>query len=109
MTAVPLIDEITALHANICFAMADPRRIMIIYTLAKAPCTVNELAVEIGASQPATSRHLKTLKDSGLVRSARIGANVEYSLSDQRLVEALDILRDILRDLLAHNASLIKE
>jgi len=41
------------------------------------------------------------------VRTIRLGTNVEYSLSDPRLVEALDLLRGVLRDQLNHRASLM--
>jgi len=108
MITPSLSEEVTHLHANLCSAMADPRRILIIYALAKEPHTVNDLAEEIGISQPATSRHLRTLRDCGLVNTVRIGPSVEYSLSDPRLVEALDLLRSVLRDQLAHHASLIE-
>jgi ArsR family transcriptional regulator len=68
---------------------------------------VNDLANEIGISQPATSRHLKLLRERGLVTATRDGANVEYSINDHRLIEALDLLRAVLRDRLAHSASLV--
>lgn len=106
---ISLTEEVTSLHANICSALADPRRILIIYALAKEPRTVNDLAEAIGASQPATSRHLKTLRECDLVRTTRLGSSVEYSLADPRLVEALDLLRLILRDRIAHHASLIED
>lgn len=104
-----LTEEITNLHANICSALADPNRILIIYALAKEPHTVNDLAESIGASQPTTSRHLKTLRSCGLVQAIRIGSSVEYSLNDPRLVEALDLLRGVLRDQLTYRASLVEE
>ncbi len=108
MVTPSLSEEITNLHANLCSALADPHRILIIYALAKGPHTVNDLVEEIGISQPATSRHLKVLRDSGLVRTIRIGTSIEYSLSDLRLVESLDLLRSVLRDQLAHRARLIE-
>lgn len=109
MITKSLSEEITHLHANICAALADPSRILIIYALAKEPHTVNDLAEAVGASQPATSRHLKILRDCGLVSTVRMGPRVEYSLSDTRLVDALDLLRSVLRDQLAYRASLISD
>jgi ArsR family transcriptional regulator len=110
MTPYPpsLPEEITQLHADICSALGDPRRILILYRLAEKPCTVNDLADKIGASQPATSRHLKTLRERGLVHASRQGANVEYSLSDNRLIDALDLLRGVLKDRIAYRASLME-
>ena len=102
-----LAQEVTQLHADICSALADPRRILLLYALAEQPRNVNDLANEIGISQPATSRHLKLLRERGLVTATRDGANVAYSINDHRLIEALDLLRAVLRDRLAHSASLV--
>ncbi|MBI5714880.1 MAG: winged helix-turn-helix transcriptional regulator [Chloroflexi bacterium] len=101
--------EVNQLHADICSALADPNRILILYALADTPHTVNEIAVEAGLSQPATSRHLKVLRERGLVRAARQGVSVEYSLNDPRIIQALDLLRLVLRSSIAHRASLLEE
>ncbi len=102
-----LTQEITELHADICSALADPKRILILYALADQTRNVTELADAIGISQPAASRHLKVLRDRGLVRPERQGASVEYHLTDTRLIEALDILRAVLRDRIHHRARLM--
>ncbi len=103
-----LSEEITQLHADICSALADPSRILIIYALAGKPRCVNDLVAEVGLSQPATSRHLKILRERGLVRAVRQGPSVEYSLTDDRLIQALDLLRAVLRDRIAYRASLME-
>ena len=84
-------------------------RILLLYALAERPRTVNELALAVGAGQSATSRHLKTLRERGLVRASRVGPSVEYTLEDARLIVALDLLRSILRDTLARRAQLVEE
>ena len=105
---IALSQEVTQLHADLCAALADPNRLLLLYALAEAPRTVNDLASEVGFSQPTTSRHLKILRDHGLAQAVRQGANVEYHLTDLRIIEALDILRAVLRDRLAYRASLIE-
>ena len=99
--------EADQLHAEICGALADPRRIVALYVLAEKPRTVNELAADLGVTQSAASRHLKVLREKGLVQAERQGTSVVYHLCDLRLIEALDLLRSILRDDLAHRASLM--
>jgi DNA-binding transcriptional ArsR family regulator len=99
--------EADQLHAEICAALADPRRIVAIYALAEKPHTVNELAAALGMTQSAASRHLKVLRERGMVQAVRHGVSVEYHLCDLRLIQALDILRSVLRDDLAHRASLV--
>jgi len=104
-----LTQEITQLHADMCSALADPSRILLLYALVEKPRSVNDLAAEVGIHQPATSRHLKVLREHGLVRAIRKGQSVEYSLTDMRLIEALDTLRAVLRDSLSYRANLIVE
>jgi ArsR family transcriptional regulator len=103
-----LSQEITELHADICSALADPKRILMLYVLAERGLNVSDLAAEVGLSQPSASRHLKTLRERNLVRPERQGASVVYRLTDMRLIEALDLLRAVLRESLAHRASLLE-
>jgi ArsR family transcriptional regulator len=108
----PIVDnlsrEVHQLHAGLCSALADPWRILLLYSLNESPCTVNDIAAKLGMSQPTTSRHLKILREQGLVHATRQGANVEYSLADQRLIDALDLLREVLRDRLQYRARLME-
>ena len=71
--------EVNALHAQICAGLADPKRILILYYLAEGPRTVSELVQSLKVSQPAISRHLKTLRDRGMVRATRQGPSVVYT------------------------------
>jgi ArsR family transcriptional regulator len=98
--------EINLLHSELCGALADPKRIMILYALAERSLNVSELVQALGIPQPTVSRHLKTLRERGLVISARDAQSVYYSLTDKRVVEALDILRSVLADLLQSQRSL---
>jgi DNA-binding transcriptional ArsR family regulator len=104
-----LAQEVTQLHADICSALADPSRILLLYALVERPRTVNELTNDVQISQSATSRHLKILRERGLVSAVRLGQNIEYSLTDPRIIEALDLLRAVLRDSLERRANLMTE
>lgn len=109
MDKTNLAEEVMQLHAEICSALADPNRILMLYTLSEKPWNVSELAKEIGTSQPTTSRHLKILRQRGLVSARRKGASVEYNLVDDRLIQALDLLRAVLYDRLTQSAHLLEE
>ncbi len=108
MSDLSFTQEITELHADICSALADTTRILIIYTLAEQPRSVNGIATALGISQPAASRNLKMLRERGLVKAVRQGSSIEYSLTDPRLIQALDLLRQVLRDRLTYRVSLIE-
>ncbi len=102
-----LSNEVTLLHAEICSALADPIRILILYALADQELNVSELAEYIGVPQPTASRHLKILRERGLVRPIRQGASVLYHLTDRRLIEALDLLRAVLHARIQYRANLL--
>ena len=98
--------EVLQLHAEICAGLADPNRILILYELSQSPRNVTELSTNLKMSQPLVSRHLKVLRERGMVASKRHGTVIEYTLSDHRLIKALDLLMAVLRDVLAKRAEL---
>lgn len=108
MNSPNLTAEVNQLHADICSALGDASRILILYALAQQPRTVNDLAAEAGLSQPTASRHLKVLRERGLVHATRQGMNVEYTLEDPNIIAALDLLRGVLRDSIARRAGLLE-
>lgn len=108
MNNLTLSQEINQLHANICSAISEPSRILLLYAIKEKPRNVNSLAKAVEISQPAASRHLKVLKDSGLIQANREGANVIYTLTDDRLIQALDLLREVMIDRLAQRVDLLK-
>jgi DNA-binding transcriptional ArsR family regulator len=108
MVSTTLVQEITELHADFCSALADSTRLILLYALADGPRNVTELTQELGQPQPTISRHLKILRDRGLVIPIRQGMMVEYSLADHRVIDALDILRSIMRDSIQKRASLVE-
>lgn len=109
MVTATLKQEITQLEANFCAALSDPIRLLLLYTLNDGPRNVTELATELGLNQPTTSRHLKILRERGLVETLRSGTTITYRLSDPRLIQALDLLRSIMRERLLYQASLADE
>ena len=109
MVTQTLAQEISQLEADLCFALADSNRILLLYALADDSLNVTELATELNIAQPTTSRHLKILRERGSVHTERQGTTINYFLTDKRLIDALDLLRSVLRDRLAHRASLMEE
>ena len=103
----PTLEELTLLHANICQALGDPRRILILYALREQARNVTSLADDLDMPQPTVSRHLQVLRQRALVIAERDGAAVTYRLADDRLVELLDTMRLLLRDTLARQTSIL--
>jgi ArsR family transcriptional regulator len=108
MIAPTLTQEVTALHAGICSALADTSRILILYALSDKPSNVSDLAREIRVSQPTASRHLNLLRERGLVTAQRDGQSVVYTLADGRVIQALDLLRAVLANKIKTQAALVE-
>ncbi len=109
MVTPTLAQEVSQLEADFCFALSDPTRILILYALAEKPRNVTDLTRELNIIQPTTSRHLKVLRERGLVYTVRQGTTVFYHLADPRLIQALDLLRSVMRERLAYRANLVEE
>ncbi|HET9910298.1 MAG TPA: metalloregulator ArsR/SmtB family transcription factor [Anaerolineales bacterium] len=104
-----LKQEIIQLEADFCAALSDPTRIFILYALNEKSLNVTELTNELGIPQPTTSRHLKVLRERGLVTTERQGTVITYHLADQRVIQALDLLRSAMRDKLTQRANIVSE
>ena len=100
--------EITQLHAQVCSGLSEPTRILILYKLAENPTKVSDLAEALAIPQPTISRHLKVLRDRRLVLAQREGQSVYYSLADERIIQALDLLRAVLASSLENQAAMIR-
>jgi DNA-binding transcriptional ArsR family regulator len=68
-------------------ALADPTRRTIFERLREGGLAVGEIARELPVSRPAVSRHLRVLREAGLVRERRSGTNRIYSIERGGLEE----------------------
>jgi ArsR family transcriptional regulator len=102
-----LRQELITLEAGFCAALSDPSRLLILYSLKEGLKNVSELSAELNITQPNISKHLKILKEKGLVISSKNGTQVNYDLADPRLIEAMDLLRTIMRDQLQKRSIII--
>ena len=109
MIDAQLRDEVMRMHAQVCAALADPTRILLLYSIAEQPQSVGDLVKAVNVSQPTVSKHLQNLRDRRMVTATRDGQNVIYSLTDSRIIQALDLLRSVLADNLNYQASLAEQ
>jgi DNA-binding transcriptional ArsR family regulator len=72
--------------------LAEPRRLAIIDLLRDGERPVGELVDRLGVSQPAVSKHLRVLKDAGLVESRAEAQRRLYRIRPEPLAELDDWL-----------------
>lgn len=61
-------------------ALGDPNRRQILALLRDGELSVGEIAAEMPISRPAVSRHLRLLKEAGLVKERAVGVRHLYAL-----------------------------
>ncbi len=80
------------MHGDVFEALGDPHRRAIVELLGERDRSVGELADELPISRPAVSRHLRLLKQAGLVTDRAEGTRRLYRLQD----EGIDAVREYL-------------
>ena len=103
-----LEQEILLMHNRVCYGVADPKRVLLLYALEKGPKCVSDLVEELRMSQPAVSRHLRVLRERNLVSIERRGPSSYYSLADHRVLDAMNLLREVLRSQLASERKTVR-
>jgi DNA-binding transcriptional ArsR family regulator len=77
---------------NALEALSDPTRRQIVELLADRDHNAGEIAAQFSVSRPAVSRHLRVLREHGLVQARTEGQQRIYSLDPAPLIELDDWL-----------------
>lgn len=97
------------LHAEMCKTISNPRRQAILDTIRGSEMTVSELVEKTGISQANLSQHLAILRSKGVVKTRREGNNIYYSVSNIKIIEAYDLISQVLEDSTTSREKTIKE
>jgi len=84
-------------YAAVGRALADPKRLCVLESLASGELSVGDLSSLVGCQIPNMSQHLSVLRTAGLVTTRRDGSTVFYRLADPRVLEAYRLIQDIAR------------
>ena len=85
-------------QATMCSVFANPKRVLILWSLAERELSVTDIAMAIDASLQCTSQHLHLMKKTGILESHREGQTVYYHIIDDRLTERCQLLQRICQD-----------
>ena len=78
--------------STVFHALSDPIRLEMISYLRDGEKCVCEIVPHLSLIQPLVSRHLKILKDAGIVRRRKDGTKRMYSIVDPRIYSIIDDL-----------------
>ncbi len=90
--------ELRDLHERVCKAISDPKRLLIISVLRDGELSVGEIAETLGVSQSNASQHLAVLRERGIVSTRRDGTSIYYSLRSQKILTAIDLMREFVAE-----------
>jgi DNA-binding transcriptional ArsR family regulator len=82
-------------YAAVGRALADPKRLCVLESLAGGELSVSDLSTKVGCQVPNMSQHLAVLRSAGLVQSRRDGSTVLYRLADVRVLEAYRLIQSL--------------
>jgi rhodanese-related sulfurtransferase/DNA-binding transcriptional ArsR family regulator len=81
--------------ARVGKALGSGKRLELLDLLAQGPRSVADLATAAGLGLTTTSAHLQTLKQAGLVATAREGTTIRYRLADTDVAALYAQLREV--------------
>ncbi|MGD9346750.1 MAG: metalloregulator ArsR/SmtB family transcription factor, partial [Candidatus Aminicenantes bacterium] len=87
--------------------LANPKRQEILDNLREKEMTVNEIVKLTGISQANLSQHLAILRTKGIVTTRRDGIHVFYSISNVKIIQAFDLISQVLNDSLINQTKTV--
>ncbi len=90
--------EFYCLHSDVCKTLANPKRQLILDALRDGEITVGDLVKRTGIPQANVSQHLSLLRSKGIVTARRQGSSVSYSIANPKIIQAFDLISDVLRE-----------
>jgi DNA-binding transcriptional ArsR family regulator len=78
------------MHATTFAALGEPRRLEIVELLRRRPFSVGEIADSLGIRQPQVSKHLKVLREAGVVDVEPVARRRVYHLAPAAFEELGD-------------------
>lgn len=99
-------EDIMKMHADLCKMLSNPTRLKILEELKEDEKRVGELVDSTGLSQSNVSQHLGELRKRDLVESRKDGASVYYKIKYPRIMDACEIVKEVLFERLSDDKEL---
>ncbi len=101
-------DQIYLYHAEMCKVFSHPKRLELINILRDKEMSVGELSQRLGVAIGNLSQHLAMMKQRHILVSRKGGNVVYYRIANPRILEAFDLLREIMFEQIRKDAALIQ-
>ena len=101
--------SIFEIQAQLCKTMSNAIRLEIVHILRSEPHRVSEIARLMDCPQGTVSRHLSVLRKGNIVTSQRSGQEIVYQITNPKIINICDLMREVLADEAARQSRLIDE
>ena len=101
--------EYYELHANTCKILANAKRLQILDLLRSGEMSVSNLAEQMGLREANVSQHLALMRQKGILSTRREGVTVNYYITNTKVIQAYDIMTEVLCEQLLASARLVEE
>ena len=78
--------------ASVLKAMAHPIRLVVICGLLRQPSTLTEISSALSVPSSTMAQHLNVLRHAGIIRGARLGREVRFSVVDDSARSIMSLL-----------------
>ena len=95
------------LHADACKTLGSAARLKIIDALGLGELAVTDIARAVGARKANVSQHLAVMRQKGIVEARRQGLHVYYRLASPKVLQACQLMREVLLEQIASRGELV--
>ena len=92
-------DHIYEIHANFCSVLANEKRLRILHLLGQGEQPVGDIATALGLTPSNVSQHLRIMRNLGVVKTDKRGAQVYYSITSPKFSEGYMLIREGLAEI----------
>lgn len=103
-----MTNRISGLHAEICRTLGSAARIEILNALRNREKTVTEITEALKLRQANVSQHLAVLRQRRVVATRKDGTNIYYRISNPKIIQACELMRQVLLEQLKKGEELTK-
>lgn len=101
-------DQIYSYHAEMCKVFSHPKRLKLINLLRDKEMSVGELSQKLELAPSNLSQHLAMMRERHILIARREGNMVYYRIANPKLLQAFDMLREMLFEQIRQDAALIR-
>ena len=100
-------DQLYSYHAEMCKVFSHPKRLELINVLRDEEMSVGDLSERLGLAPSNLSQHLAMMRERRILIPRKEANMVYYRVANPRLLEAFDLLREVLFQQIRQDAALI--